>query len=110
MLSALTAVALLTTPAFSAGNDFSNRLRGLSAQQQRAVLRRAVLDDGQSCRRIGPVGYQQRYKNLEMWWVSCGRGARASYAAFIGGDGSVQVRPCGDLGQLKLPACRIPRR
>jgi hypothetical protein len=103
---ALTAFALLATPAFALDNDFSNQLKRLPPLQQRAVLRRAVLDEGKYCGRIGPVAYQQPYKNLEMWTVRCGHGA--DYAAFIGLDGSVQVRPCGDLAKLELPACRLP--
>jgi hypothetical protein len=70
-------------------------------------MRRAVLDEGKYCKRIGPVAYQGPYKNLEMWTVQCDRGA--NYAAYIGLDGSVQVRPCEDLAKLKLPVCRLPR-
>ena len=104
-LIALIAAALVTTPALA--NEFSNKLKTLSSMQQRAVMRRAVLDDKQYCKRIGPVAYQGPYKNLEMWTVQCDRGA--AYAAFIGGDGSVQVRPCRDLVGLKLPACKLPK-
>ena len=107
IIAALTAAALAATPALAVGNDFSSQLKRLPEQRQRAVLRRAVLDDSQPCRRIGPVAYQGSYKNLEMWTVQCGGGV--NYAAFIGGDGSVQVRPCGDLVQLKLPACKLPK-
>lgn len=106
-IAAIAAIALLATPTLAAANDFSNQLKKLSSQKQRAVMRRAVLDEGKYCKKIGPVGYQQAYKNLEMWWVQCDRGA--AYAAFIGLDGTVQVRPCGDLAQLKLPACRLPK-
>lgn len=107
IITALTVAALATAPALATANDFSNQLKRLPQQRQRAVLRRAVLDDAQSCRRIGPVAYQGSYKNLEMWTVICGQGA--TYAAFIGLDGSVQVRPCGDLPKLKLPACKLPK-
>lgn len=106
-LTALVATLATATPAIAAGNAFSDQLRTLSPLQQRATLRRAVLDDRQYCRRIGPVAYQGPFKNLEMWTVQCDRGA--AYGAFIGLDGSVQVRPCADLVGLKLPACRLPK-
>ncbi len=106
-LIALAATLAVATPALAAGNAFSDQLRKLSPLQQRATMRRAVLDDGKYCRRIGPVAYQRSFKNLEMWTVQCDRGA--AYGAFIGLDGSVQVRPCADLVALKLPACRLPQ-
>jgi len=101
------AIALGSAPALAATNDFSNQLKRLSPLQQRATLRRAVLDEGQYCRRIGPVAYQAPYKNLEMWTVQCDRGA--AYGVFIGLEGSVQVRPCRDLATLKLPTCKLPK-
>jgi len=105
--AALFAFALLAAPAAASANDYSNQLKKLSPLQQRATMRRAVLDSGQYCKRIGPVAYQMPYKNLEMWTVQCDRDV--AYAVFIGLDASVQVRPCGDLRQLKLPACRLPK-
>lgn len=106
-LAAIAAAALLSAPAAALTNDFSNQLKKLSPLQQRATMRRAVLDNGQYCKRIGPVAYQMPYKNLEMWTVQCDRDA--NYAVFIGLDASVQVRPCRDLAELKLPACRLPK-
>lgn len=103
---AILAAMLVAVPAAALTNDFSNQLKKLSPLQQRATLRRAVLDNGQYCKRIGPVAYQAPYKNLEMWTVRCDRGA--NYAVFIGLDASVQVRPCADLAGLKLPTCRLP--
>lgn len=104
---ALIPALLAASPALALKNDFSDQLKKLSPLQQRAVMRRAVLDGSQYCRRIGPVAYQGPYRNLEMWTVQCDKSA--SYAAFIGQDGSVQVRPCRDLAKLKLPACRLPK-
>ncbi|ATE66761.1 hypothetical protein [Rhizorhabdus dicambivorans] len=104
---AITAALLAAAPAAALTNDYSNQLKKLSSLQQRATMRRAVLDNGQYCKRIGPVAYQQSYKNLEMWTVQCDRGA--AYAVFIGLDASVQVRPCRDLADLKLPVCRLPK-
>lgn len=108
IVTAAVTAALLgaTVPAFAA-NGFSDQLKKLSPLQQRATLRRAVLDEGKKCRRIGPVAFQGAYKNLDMWTVQCDRDV--FYAAFIGPDGSVQVRPCADLASLKLPTCRLPK-
>jgi hypothetical protein len=107
LIATIAAAAIAASPAFALTNDYSNQLKKLSPTQQRATMRRAVLDSGQYCKRIGPVAYQQPYKNLEMWTVQCDRGA--AYAVFIGLDSSVQVRPCRDLAELKLPVCRLPK-
>ncbi len=105
----LAAAALIAAPASAIGvtNDFNNRLKKMSSTLQRATMRRAVLDHNQYCKHIGPVAYQGPYKNLEMWVVKCDKGA--AYGAFIGVDGSVQVRPCADLISFKMPACKIPK-
>jgi len=105
-IAAAAVLAAAAAPSFAA-NPFSDQLKRLSPLQQRATLRRAVLDEGKYCRRIGPVAYQGPFKNLEMWTVQCDRDV--AYAAYIGLDGSVQVRPCADLASLKLPTCRLPK-
>ena len=105
----MAAAATLAAPASAIGvtNDFHNRFNKMSSTLQRAVMRRAVLDHGQYCKRIGPVAYQGPYRNLEMWVVKCDRGV--AYGAFIGIDGSVQIRPCADLISFKMPACKVPK-
>jgi len=85
---------------------YSARLRALPDLQRRAALRAAINDSGQRCGRVEvgePVG---RLRNLVMWNVRCTPGG--DYGAFIGPDGSVQVRTCSDLAKLKLPTCRLP--
>jgi len=84
-------------------NPYSDRLARLSPIQQKSVLRRAVLDSGQICRRADAVGHRGPYRNLEMWTVTCTPGG--PYAIFIGLDQSVQVRRCEQMARLKLPAC-----
>ena len=108
-IATLAAVAIAAGPAMAVGvaNPFNERLKTLSSTQQRAIMRRAVLDHDQYCKQIGPVAYQGPYKNLQMWVVKCDKGA--AYGAFVGIDGSVQVRPCADLISFKMPACRIPK-
>ncbi|SFR97856.1 hypothetical protein [Sphingomonas jatrophae] len=89
-------------------NPFSAQLAKLSDLQRRAAMRRAVLDSRQYCRKVELVTHRGPYRNLDMWSVRCDRGA--DYGAFLGLDGSVQVRPCRDLAQLKLPPCNLPPR
>ena len=109
ILTTLIAATIATAPALAIGvtNDFNNQLLKMSTVQQRATMRRAVLDHDLRCGHIGPVAYQGPYKNLEMWVVKCDKGD--AYGAFIGIDGTVQVRSCADLVTFKLPACRIPK-
>lgn len=103
---AMAAAAVITMPlpaVAQAGNAFSQKLRSLPDLQRRAVLRRAVLDSGQRCKRVDTGALKGRYKNLIMWTATCNPGG--SYGVFIGPDGSVQVRPCADMRTLKLPSC-----
>ncbi len=104
---ALAAAALLSAPTLAASNAFSDQLKKLPPIQQRSVMRRAVLDDKQYCKQVATTAYQGSFKNLEMWTARCDHGA--DYGIFIGPDGSVQVRPCRDLAELKLPLCKLPK-
>ena len=108
----LAAAALaLAAPAFAQrpqANPFGQQLMRLPDLQRRAAMRRAVLDSRQYCRTVERVEHRGAYRNLDMWAVRCDRGA--DYGTFLGLDGSVQVRPCRDLAQLKLPPCRLPPR
>jgi hypothetical protein len=100
---------LIAVPAAAAVNpaqDYSDRLLKLSDIQQRAVMRRAILDGVQYCKQVLATRYQGSYKNLVMWTAHCAKGG--DYAVYIGPDGSAQVRPCADLAKLKLPLCRLP--
>ena len=89
-------------------NTFAEQLTRLPDLQRRAAMRRAVLDSNQYCRKVDAVARRGAWRNLDMWTVRCDRGA--DYGAFLGLDGSVQVRPCRDLAQLKLPPCNLPPR
>lgn len=80
------------------------RLLKLPSLQQRAVLRRAILDDGNVCGRVTAAAWRGPYTNLQRWEAVCDRGG--SYAVFIGLDSSVQVRNCPSMATLKLPPCR----
>ena len=89
-------------------NPYSQRLAKLPELQRLAAMRRAVLDVGQYCKRPELAVRKGPYRNLDMWSLRCDRGA--DYGVFIGPDGTVQVRPCRDLAQLKLPLCNLPPR
>lgn len=104
----LALAALLAAPLAAAGpNSFSEQLKKLPSIQQKSVMRRAVLDDGKYCKSVAWTAYQGSFKNLEMWTARCSKGG--DYGVFIGPDGTVQVRPCGDLSTLKLPTCKLPK-
>lgn len=107
MILALLAAATAVAPALASppANTFSERLQRLDELRRHTVLRRAVLDSGAPCKRIDRAGVSGRYKNLVMWTARCVPGR--DYALFIGPDSSVQVRECGELAKLGLPACRL---
>jgi len=102
----LAASVALAPAAAQPANPFSDRLQKLTQLQRHSVLRRAILDSGETCKRVDRAAVSGRYKNLTMWTARCTAGG--DYGVFIGPDSSVQVRPCGDLGKLGLPLCRLP--
>lgn len=84
------------------------------AQQQLAAanemdrsigLKRAIYDSGNVCKRLTASAFVSDFKNLAMWQASCADGKK--WAIFVGPEGSAQVRPCGDLKELKLPECGV---
>lgn len=77
-----------------------------ASEMDRAIgLKRAIYDSGAVCKRITGSKFVTDYKNLAMWQAKCAD--EQDWAIFIAPDGSAQVRPCGDLKELKLPECRI---
>jgi hypothetical protein len=105
--TALLAALVIATPALAQpANPFSDRLKQLSELQRHSVLRRAILDSEQPCKRVEQSAIRGRYKNLIMWTARCVPGG--DYALFIGPDASVQVRSCPTLKQLGLPTCSLP--
>jgi hypothetical protein len=71
-------------------------------------LKRAIFQAGYRCKRVAFSGYVQEHENLSMWMAKCADGR--DWAIFVGPDGTAQVRPCGDLAQLKLPACLMKKK
>ena len=106
--AALVALATGAAAQVPQANPYAERLARLPDIQRKGTMRRAVLDDGQYCHTVELVGRRGHWRNLDMWQVRCDRGA--DYGVFLGPDGSVQVRPCRDLAQLRLPRCALPPR
>ncbi len=86
-------------------NDFHDRISALDDLQRGAVLRNAIRTSGESCDRVEASAFQQDYENLKMWTAKC---QTSTYAVFLAATGDVQVRPCSQTVELKLPACREP--
>jgi len=86
-------------------NAFHDQLMTLGETDRGLALRRAVQDNGGSCRRILSSAYQEEYQGLRMWTLRC-EGKR-DWAVFVGAGGRVQARTCADNVKLKLPVCRF---
>jgi hypothetical protein len=95
-------------PAINIANPGSDRLRAASPTDQRIAMMHAIRDDGQRCRRVDALGYQQQYRESAMWVALCDDGRH--WAVFIAPTEAIQVRACAQSAQLGLPACRpVPR-
>ncbi len=108
-----TAAALALAPvAASAQNtdarSFSDKVAALTETQRLGVMRRAILDGGEICKRPTAARLQGRWKNLIMWVARCEPGG--DYGVFIGPNALVQVRQCGQMARLKLPICADPTK
>jgi len=106
ILLAAIAAALLSAPAAAAvpaAEGFSDRLARLPELQRFAALRSVLANSNEVCRRVESAERHGSLRNLAMWTVRCT--PTGEFGVFIGPDGSAQVRTCGDLAKLKLPAC-----
>ncbi|MEO5641481.1 MAG: hypothetical protein ABIQ98_06910 [Sphingomicrobium sp.] len=78
-----------------------------ASEQNRAIgLKRAIYDSGSVCKRVTGSHFLSDYKNMAVWQADCADGK--GWAVFVAPEGSAQVRPCGDLKELKLPECSAP--
>ncbi|WP_294395394.1 hypothetical protein [uncultured Sphingomonas sp.] len=106
----LTLAAALAAPPASAitiANPASDQLSQLGDIPRRAALRGALLDSGFQCVRVEQAARQGPWGNLMMWRAKCDlKDVRFDYGVFIGPDGSIQARRCGDMKLLGLPPCR----
>jgi len=89
-----------------AANPYSDQLKALSEPTRYLGLYRALRDNGHRCKRVDRGGYQQQYKTMAMWTAHCTD--TGDYAIYIAPNGDVQVSPCGDARELRLPECRVP--
>ncbi len=85
-------------------NPTSDGLKGLNELYRFLGLRRAIVDNGQRCKRVDRGHYQQDYKNMAMWTANCTD--TGEWAVFIAPNGNVQVRRCGNLPRIGLPPCQ----
>jgi hypothetical protein len=83
-------------------NPYHESMLALDANNRMLTLRRAVQDEGNSCRTVTASAYQQQYEGMAMWIAYCSSGA---WAVYIAPSGIVQVRACKDARQLGLPEC-----
>ena len=86
-------------------SEAQDQLHQLDDLNRAIALKRAIYDSGYTCKRIATSGYVQEYNNLSMWTARCDDSNE--WAIFVGPDGTVQVRRCGDVAKLGLPACVI---
>ncbi|MCA1652956.1 MAG: hypothetical protein ABR588_08645 [Sphingomicrobium sp.] len=85
--------------------DEQRQLASANEMDRSIALKRAIYDAGNSCKRVTKTGFVTDYKNLSMWQAACDDGK--NWAVFIAANGGVQVRPCADLKDLKLPECTL---
>jgi hypothetical protein len=85
-------------------NPTSEGLMKLTELYRFLGLRRAIVDNGQRCKKVDRGHYQQDFKNMAMWTARCTD--TGEWAVFIAPNGNVQVRRCGNLASIKLPACK----
>ena len=104
----LMAATLAAVPlqAVTIANPASDQMAHLSVLQRKAALREALLDSGVRCDRVEKATIQGPWANTIMWRAKCAADVRYDYAVFVGPDASVQVRYCGQMTKLLLPACR----
>jgi hypothetical protein len=86
-------------------NPFNDQMLKLSPADRNGALRRGITTSEARCGRLEKSVYRGMYGNLGMYAARCKPGG--DYAVFTGPDGTVQVRPCGDLKGLKLPECKL---
>lgn len=89
-----------------AANPVSDKMKGMSEIYRNLSLYRAIRDSGQRCKKVERGAYQEQYKTMAMWTAHCSD--TGDWAVFIAPNANVQVRRCGNMAELGLPACRVP--
>ena len=88
--------------------DEQRQLAAANEMDRSIALKRAIYDAGSMCKRVTGTNFVTDYKNMSMWQANCDDGK--SWAVFIAPNGGVQVRPCADLKEFKLPECKIAEK
>ena len=83
--------------------DEQRQMAAANDMNRAIALKRAIYDAGSACKRVTKTGFVTDYKNMAMWQAACDDGR--DWAIFIAANGAIQVRPCADLKELKLPEC-----
>ncbi|MBA3667863.1 MAG: hypothetical protein H0W65_09090 [Sphingomonas sp.] len=86
-------------------SEHQKQLLKLNDFDRAIALKRAILEQGMTCKQLVKTGYVGRYKNMDLWTATCSD--KRQWGLFISANDSVQVRPCEDNAQLGLPACTI---
>ena len=77
----------------------------LSDLNRAIALKRAITDQGLTCKQVTASGFVGRYKNMDVWTATCAD--KRQWALFISANENVQVRLCDDNEKLGLPACIV---
>lgn len=86
-------------------SEAQKALFDLSDLNRAIALKRAITDQGLTCKQIVSSGFVGRYKNMDVWTATCAD--KRQWALFISANENVQVRLCDDNEKLGLPACVV---
>ena len=92
-------------PVIKVQGDEQRQLAAASDMNRAIALKRAIYDGGATCKRVTATGFVTDYKNMAMWQAQCDDGK--DWAIFVAANGGIQLRPCADLKELKLPECKL---
>jgi hypothetical protein len=86
-------------------SEGQKQLFDLSDLNRAIALKRAITDQGLTCKQVTASGFVGRYKNMDVWTATCAD--KRQWALFISANENVQVRLCDDNEKLGLPACVV---
>jgi len=86
-------------------SEAQKALFDLSDLNRAIALKRAITDQGLTCRQVASSGFVGRYKNMDVWTATCSD--KRQWSLFISANENVQVRLCDDNVKLGLPACVV---
>lgn len=86
-------------------SEAQRALFDLSDLNRAIALKRAITDQGLTCKQITASGFVGRYKNMDVWTATCAD--KRQWSLFVSANENVQVRLCDDNVKLGLPACVV---